>query len=277
MGPWPQFCHSPAVFLQIVLVLCWWPVARTAAIVLLQDLSTPSFLIDLQAVQKVLGPIGQVPIPPICLPNSSMQLAPRRTDRKLKDTPCPHTFDVDLEAIDLFGENEDDRSSSSFSTNASGDVCYGYIHSRVVRSRQEKRDDDPATFLAEIDASDSCDAHLVLGLNNHHVVSYYWARSAGAGAAMETPGILFDNGILRWESNTGFEDCNSNDGKRSEWVNFLRPGDNVQLRPHDPEAALATYSTSGIYGISAAGRPLGSEPVVVCDWKPKLADERSDV
>jgi len=40
------------------------------------------------------------------------------------------------------------------------------------------------------------------------------------------------------------------------------------LRPHDPEAALLSYATKGgIYGVSAAGRPLGSEPVVVCEWK----------
>jgi len=243
----------------------------TSAIVLLEDLSTPCFLIDLQALQKTLGRPGEAPIPPIALPLSSRKLIPR-TDR-YQSTPCPHRFNPDLEPIDIFSSGT--RSTSSHPatgiSNASGDVCYGFIHSRVVRSRQDKRDGDGPTFLVELDTTSNDTpggAHLVLGLNNHHVVSYYWARSAGAGAAMETPGILFDGSSLQWESRAGFTDCNSNDGKRSEWVNFLRVGENVQLRPHNPEAILMNNAfDKKIYGVSALGRPLGCEPVVVCEWE----------
>jgi hypothetical protein len=147
-------------------------------------------------------------------------------------------------------------------------------------------------------------AQLVLGLNNHHVGSYYWARSAGAGAAMEAPGIellVVDDDDsssggcqLHWASTLGPTACNSNDGKRSEWVNFLRPGDQVQLiptlqsaeqsvlqwitmkgKPNDPRATKNAYATASsslsswgrIFGVSNYKRPLGSEPAVVCEWK----------
>ena len=50
--------------------------------------------------------------------------------------------------------------------------------------------------------------------------------------------------------------------------NFLQAGDQVQLRPACAEDSLLALFQCGykIYGISAAGRPLGSEPVVVCEW-----------
>ena len=172
-----------------------------------------------------------------------------------------------------------------------------YMHTRVTRSREQAvhgQDDPVGTFLAETDytgmLSTNNGATLVLGLNNHHVGSYYWARSAGAGAAMEAPGIVFDvaTGVLRWQSESGPVDCNSNDGKRSEWVNFLRPGDNVQLVPLDAQDAVTNMilqqqeqiDTSGkeqssvrLFGVSAANRPLGSEPAVVCCWTPESPNE----
>jgi len=142
----------------------------------------------------------------------------------------------------------------------------------------------------DIEFGNSIDAELVLGLNNHHVGSYYWARSAGAGAAMEAPGIRLEcrrrtttapmsssSCRLRWDSDDNtFEQCNSNDGKRSEWTNFLRPDDQVQLVPRRPTDALRRFvcryeegdeDESRVYGISSEGRPLGSEPAVVCQWK----------
>lgn len=181
----------------------------------------------------------------------------------------------------------------------------GYLHSSVLRAREHVNDgDEPKeTFLAEIDLSEKLcyfsaqgydeekieiepKAHLVLGLNNHHVGSYYWARSAGMGSSMEAPGISFEssnnivnddssnNGILRWDAEGGPFVCNSNDGKRSEWVNFLRIGDNIQLLPHFEEEAIMAFlkkygtenETSRIYGVSSKGRPLGSEPMIVCKW-----------
>jgi hypothetical protein len=177
-----------------------------------------------------------------------------------------------------------------------------YLHARVVRGRQEGRDDEgraPAvapTFLCELDLpgthqlahyspaaanaklqerggvveDDGPIAQLVLGLNNHHVGSYYWARSAGSGAAMEAPGIELSQGsVLRWKD-PEFSKCNSNDGKRSEWANFLRPGDQVQLVPanHALMAHIVYYAKqNGIYGVSTRGRPMGSEPIVACRYE----------
>ena len=125
----------------------------------------------------------------------------------------------------------------------------------MVRSREqavEGRDDPVTTFLAELDLTPSkcgsSGAELVLGLNNHHVGSYYWARSAGSGASMEAPGVLFDmngsSGVLRWEKEGGPIECNSNDGKRSEWVNFLRAGDTVQLLPFDVDDTILSMTCS---------------------------------
>jgi hypothetical protein len=150
-----------------------------------------------------------------------------------------------------------------------------YFHTKVIRSKEdamEGHDDPVSTFLVQVDlAPEWCGgsgAQLVLGLNNHHVGSYYWARSVGSGAAMEAPGILFDaGGILRWQNPRGPVECNSNDGKRSEWANFLRKGDTVQLLPLNvKEAILTAVKSDCIFGVSSEGRPLGSEPQVICQW-----------
>lgn len=85
---------------------------------------------------------------------------------------------------------------------------------------------------------------------------------------MEAPGIVLDGTYLKWESQDGFTACNSNDGKRSEWVNFLRVGDQVQLRPADDPAAtcILDFFTDAVYGVSSEGRPLGAEPYVACQF-----------
>jgi hypothetical protein len=182
-----------------------------------------------------------------------------------------------------------------------GQPAVGYVHSKVVRAREEAvpGEDDPlSTFLAEIDADPvlCCGrARLVLGLNNHHVGGYYWARSAGAGSSMEAPGVSFgggsggiastksERGLLRWINDDGPEACNSNDGKRSEWVNFLRRGDTVQVVPANGQHTILQFrerfgkrlskktrddsSSMRVFGISSQGRPMGSEPEVVCEWR----------
>lgn len=93
---------------------------------------------------------------------------------------------------------------------------------------------------------------------------------------MDAIGIKFgdvdkDRGTLRWEDEGGPMECNSNDGKRSEWVNFLRVGDTVQLVPmgtSGEDSLLAFLKKFGcVYGVSSEGRPLGSEPAVVCEWR----------
>jgi hypothetical protein len=224
-----------------------------ASLVLLSDLSTPAFLVDVQVLQQHLDKSDETtssPIPPIALFDRQKKLIPVPVGLK---KGCPHHFD--------------EKATPVFNVLEMPGLCY--LHASVVTPREAARNQSPA-FLATLDLLPSVAAQLVLGLNNHHVISYYWARAVGGGSAMEAPGVRFDtaSATLQWESEQGPIACNSNDGKRSEWVNFLRVGDQVQLRPLDPEDALARFTDPPhIYGISSKSRPLGSEPAVVCEWR----------
>jgi hypothetical protein len=241
-----------------VLSLCvLWYLQGVASLVLLSDLSTPAFLVDVQVLQHHLdnnaGNTANTPIPPIDLFARKQKLVPFPM-MDLNDN-CPHIFDE--KATPILGVLE------------TPGLCY--LHASVVTRRDATQNQNP-TFLATLDLLPNVAAELVLGLNNHHVISYYWARSAGAGAAMEAPGVVLDaaTATLQWESDQGPIACNSNDGKRSEWVNFLRVGDQVQLRPlQDAQDVLTRYGTnppSRIFGVSSKSRPMGSEPAVVCEW-----------
>lgn len=265
--------------LIIILLLCWS--ARGKAL-LLSNLPTPSLVLDVDAFQRhrksTSGALNS-PIP-------NINISDQQEIKRLIPSAIPSTLPPpDIESC----ERTDD--CDIFTTSD----AFWYLHSRVTRSREHAtpgQDDPVPTFLAEIDLTPTLctndeDKHsaglakLVLGLNNHHVGSYYWARSAGAGASMDAPGVCYDSadksrGILRWETQAGPTECNSNDGKRSEWVNFLREGDTVQLLPRNPDlAALSFVNEFGresgesirVFGVSAKGRPLGSEPQVVCEWK----------
>ena len=222
---------------------------RSAVGLLLSDLPTPSLVLDVHSIQRQ---IGFDLLPPLALRQHNEVLIPIN--------PANHVhIDTTAAPVELLS-----------STNSP----FSYVHCTVTRPREDADPvlDDPAsTFLAELDFEPTSlqPVKLVLGLNNHHVGSYYWARSAGAGTAMDAPGIVVDGrGIVRWQSQEGPIDCNSNDGKRSEWVNFLLTGDTVQLLPEDAEAAIHQFARRGrVYGISSRGRPMGSEPEVVCTWK----------
>ena len=148
--------------------------------------------------------------------------------------------------------------------------CEGvfYVHAEVVENFEKPKlpllnfrlrgndmgDDDNGIFLA-------------LGLNNHYVGGYYWARSGmGAGSSMDAPGVTFnaEKGQLRWGSQ------NSNDGKRSEWVEFLKPLNQVQLGIVDPKLLPRLSREMNGEGqinlinvVSAAGVPKGAEPKIV--------------
>jgi hypothetical protein len=234
---------------QVVLLA----IVNSAVALFLSDLPTPSLVLDVHAIQRQ---IGTDVLPPLELRHYNAVLMPADPVNGLQvDTVAsPHDVLTSTHAYPI-----------------------SYLHCTVTRPRDEVDpiSDDPATtFLAEIDLKPAdLKAKLVLGLNNHHVGSYYWARASGAGAAMEAPGIFLDarnpeRGILRWASPLGPTDCNSNDGKRSEWVNFLRKRDTVQLLPADAEAAVHIFANKErVYGITSKGRPLGSEPEVVCTWK----------
>lgn len=240
-----------------------------ATALLMRDIPTPSLVIDMQALQRYMdGTTGikSSPIPPLDLLNDrGVMIEP------FEEMSTDHVLDCTAAPFRLCDAHKKEP--------------FCYLHSSVVRSRDQavKGQDDPvSTFLAELDLTPSTcggsGAELVLGLNNHHVGSYYWARSAGSGASMEAPGVLFDTsgacGVLRWEKESGPIACNSNDGKRSEWVNFLRAGDTVQLLPFDVDSAILSMTCSNgqanrIFGVSSKNRPLGSEPAVVCEWRVK--------
>jgi hypothetical protein len=243
-----------------------------ASLVLLSDLPTPSFIINVPALRRRAGPPitdeRDAVIPSIRCPANELLLRP------ICENNDPEIVDCDFQLVE-------------------GQPSIGYLHSSVIRPREYAIDgeDDPlSTFLAEIDLDPtlcSGDAQLVLGLNNHHVGGYYWARSVGVGASMEAPGVWFGSagdgkkqkrrGLLRWLNEEGPTACNSNDGKRSEWVNFLRVDDTVQLVPADGQSSLLQFSRQfgrqadndsiRVFGISAEGRPMGSEPEVVCEWR----------
>jgi len=99
---------------------------------------------------------------------------------------------------------------------------------------------------------------------------------------MDAPGVRYldvgyDNGILQWAHEDGPHKSNSNDGKRSEWVNFLRVGDQVQLIPVSAEDCLVEFikrfdfmgesECIRVFGVTTEGRPMGSDPLVVCEFR----------
>ena len=272
------------------------------SLVLLSDVPTPSFIIDVQALRRSL--VAE----PLTIMNNNDEEEVIPAIRCPKNNLILHPISI----TDNSNNNDDDEqySNNNFKKNRvvvdcnfpiiEGQPAIGYLHSTVTRGRDDaivEQDGPLSTFLAEIDLDTALcgggsGAHLVLGLNNHHVGSYYWARSAGAGSSMEAPGVWYGRsyssnsnsnnnnkdiimgGVLRWLDDNGPTACNSNDGKRSEWVNFLRKGDTVQLLPSDGQDAILEFHNrygdgveSRIFGISSEGRPMGSEPRVVCEWR----------
>jgi len=128
------------------------------------------------------------------------------------------------------------------------------------------------------------DSYLGIGLANHHVGGYYWARGMGIGASLPAHGVHFREstdgvdgdatGELYWKKRysglnafeTTEESSNSNDGKRSEWADFLMVNDTVQLVPESATKYLADSSFPLLFGVRRIGRPLGSDPVVEKIW-----------
>ena len=108
-------------------------------------------------------------------------------------------------------------------------------------------------------------AFLGLGMNNHYTGGYYWGRSSGPGAAMPAPGVELVDGITEAIQLRRVE--NSNDGKRSEWCEFLMTGDQLQIVPGSVSAALEQFDT--LVGITRDGDrrvPAGAEPLVEAAW-----------
>ena len=151
-----------------------------------------------------------------------------------------------------------------------------YLHTRVASSlKQRPRYHKDASYaLARLDAPlPAGGAYLSMGLNNDYDASYYWARHVGQSSRAPAPGIgvradeLGLAEIFRLSEEEGRLQGNlqPNDGKWSEWCEFLKLGDQVDLVP---ASALAALRAAGgeVCGISRAGRPLGAEPEVVGQW-----------
>lgn len=116
-----------------------------------------------------------------------------------------------------------------------------YLHARVARvvPREQRQlyHRDASYPLVQLDcALPKGGGYLCMGLNNNYDASYYWARSAGAAGRLPVPGVglrcassgcelhrlgeLEANAEMRAQ---GFEKLiQPNDGKKSEWCEFLR-------------------------------------------------------
>jgi len=130
------------------------------ALVLLSDIPTPSFIIDIDSLNK----------------RYASKLQPISSDVVAPSIRCPDNNLVLHSSI-----NKDICIDCDFTPQMVPSI--GYIHSSIIRAKEDKNEDDTSTYLAEIDLDHKLcdDAQLVLGLNNHHVGGYYWARSAGVG------------------------------------------------------------------------------------------------
>lgn len=253
-------------------------------------------------------------------PNSKISTARRSqgTDTNTKTAkvgdllsylPTPSLL-VELSLIEkLLQENSIDCSVDTFladptkyTSNLLEDCGAFFIHTRVTSTKKrdailQTQGSGKSLPVCDVDTPYSAvvpvGAYLGLGLANHHVGGYYWARSMGIGASLPAHGIYFGlssgnekDGELFWKkrgpgdvAETTEESSNSNDGKRSEWVDFLTVGDTVQLVPYDPVSILVSNSSNDdsgsesqqqvfkeLVGLRRAGRPLGADPIVEKIW-----------
>ena len=168
-----------------------------------------------------------------------------------------------------------------------------YIHTRVTRRLIDstrpgatsgrlgggRYHRDASYVIASLDAQlPPGGAYLGMGLNNHWDADYYWARSAGKNSNRPAPGIgvrAGDDGLAQVVRLSEEQATNTlanmggiqpNDGKWSEWVEFLQPGDELDLVVHSPAAAICEAPGGIIIGISRSSRPLGAEPYVWKQW-----------
>jgi hypothetical protein len=196
--------------------------------------------------------------------------------------------------LDEFLANLDQHPSSEGNDNGEKDKTLKgsvFVHTQVTSTLE--RDATNAEFgsgkslvIAEVDVSPHCipgGAYLGIGLANHHVGGYYWARGMGIGASLPAHGIAFREGSgnpkmigkLYWKkrgpgldaTETTEESSNSNDGKRSEWADFVAVGETVQLVPEQPTMVLQSSSSfKTLLGMRRIGRPLGADPIVEKIW-----------
>ena len=216
--------------------------------------------------------------PGVCVRALACALAARvagalAAPRLLCDGPTPALLvDVDALGTDLSGAEAALAAAPRSSVREAL-----FLHCRVTEApavvstatavaRDATRRYEPV-HLATLDAPlPAGGAFLCMGLNNHWDADYYWARSAGPNARKPAPGIgivaagAAATRVVRLDA-TDAAVAQTNDGKRSEWCDYLRVGDECDLIPNDPDAALALFE-GRVFGVSRNGRPLGAEPFV---------------
>jgi len=160
-----------------------------------------------------------------------------------------------------------------------------FLHGRVTElmPRTVRYHKDASYTLCVLDCPlPTSGAFLSMGLNNHWDADYYWARSAGSSARLPVPGIglrtttagetvikrLGEVEAAAEATGYGFNQFQPNDGKRSEWCEYLRPRDEVDLVPVGRllRCDLAMFGDR-IVGVTRKERPLGAEPVVAGEWR----------
>jgi len=201
---------------------------------------------------------------------SALDAAPRLPVQYLCDVRTPALL-VDVDALEV-GVDVATASAAELD-----DALF--VHARVQRlAPRETRYHKDATYpLATLDvAFPTGGAYLAMGLNNHWDADYYWARSMGTRARYAAPGIwlraaadgltevvrLPEAEAAALNPEAGIQ---TNDGKRSEWCEYLKAGDEVDLVPLDALAVLESFD-GAVIGIRRSGRPLGAEPVTCGAW-----------
>lgn len=164
-----------------------------------------------------------------------------------------------------------------------GDVVY--THTAVVSGRDQSAGavglttvqgvcyDSNQVVLANLDCSEDdvggLQSFVGLGLNNHLTGGYYWGRASGPGAAMPAPGVKLAGSSDGAGRLSLLRVDNSNDGKRSEWCEFLQRGDQLQVVPASTEALLTAGPFDVLVGVQRVGEgiPPGAEPRVSAVWQ----------
>ena len=224
---------------------------------ILSDLPTPCLLLEMSLAESAAGDVG--------------------VDTALRRTSC----DVDI--------------------NFDGSL---FVHTTVIDTSERDQitktlGSGKSSIICKIDTTPDQipgGAYLGIGLANHHVGGYYWARGMGIGASLPAHGIEFgsssssssSSSISNDTANTGSEDghlfwrkrgpgsdaretteesSNSNDGKRSEWADFLSVGDRVELVPNNATAVIRNSPYQVLIGVRRQGRPLGADPIVERIWQ----------
>ena len=215
------------------------------------------------------------------LPTPCLILELSLAERSLKENKCTSSLD------DILADIANVESTSLLDGTL-------FVHTKVTSTAKRDTNDKnlgsgAGTEICEVDISPRQipgGAYLGIGLANHHVGGYYWARGMGIGASLPAHGIAFGHqgsqssndmdelGELYWKkrgpgqdpNETTEESSNSNDGKRSEWADFVSVGDTVQLVPDFPLQVLANSTFCSLVGMRRIGRPLGADPIVEKVW-----------